>query len=39
LGVPEIAPAVDNDRPGGNSPEASVQAYGEVPPIAVRVAP
>lgn len=38
LVVPEMIPATDTDSPGGNCPDASVQEYGEIPPVAVRVA-
>ena len=34
VGVPEITPAVDNVRPPGRDPEARLQEYGEVPPLA-----
>ena len=34
VGVPEITPLELSDRPGGNVPEAMVQVYGAVPPVA-----
>ncbi len=36
VGVPEITPADDSDRPAGRVPEASDHEYGVVPPVAVR---
>jgi hypothetical protein len=38
VGVPEIAPdAADRLRPGGSWPEETLQVYGAVPPLMVRV--
>ncbi len=37
--MPEIVPLdVDNVRPAGNAPELTLQLYGVVPPLAVKVA-
>ena len=37
VGVPEMTPAVDSDRPGGSAPAVTVNVYGAVPPLAVSV--
>ena len=37
VGVPEIAPAPDNAKPGGRVPPAIDQVYGVVPPLADNV--
>ena len=37
VGVPEITPLELNNSPGGNVPEAIVQIYGAVPPLASNV--
>ena len=38
VGVPEIAPeAADKLSPGGSWPEDTLQVYGAVPPVMVRV--
>lgn len=38
VGVPEMAPAEVSARPEGNAPDATVQVYGAVPPMAARLA-
>jgi len=38
VGVPEIAPAVESVKPEGSVPDASVHVYGELPPVAAKVA-
>ena len=37
VGVPEMTPDVEIDKPAGNWPEASDQLYGAVPPVACTV--
>ena len=37
VGVPEITPAVERDRPVGNAPLDRVQEMGLTPPVAARV--
>src|SRR5215471_11363985 len=37
VGVPDRTPLVANERPVGNEPDASVQVYGVIPPVAVNV--
>jgi len=38
VGVPEIVPEVERAKPAGRVlPEATLQVYGEVPPVAARV--
>ena len=37
-GVPEMVPEVLRARPAGNWPDAMLQVYGVVPPVAARVA-
>ena len=34
VGVPEILPPASIKRPGGRVPEARVQVYGTIPPVA-----
>lgn len=34
VGVPEMVPLVDKVRPAGKAPEATLQLYGVVPPLA-----
>ena len=38
VGLPEITPALDRDNPVGKVPDEIVHEYGEVPPVAARVA-
>jgi hypothetical protein len=38
VGVPEIVPVPDSVTPAGSAPEAMLQLYGVVPPLAVSVA-
>jgi hypothetical protein len=39
VGVPEIVPlAAASVRPGGSAPELTLQLYGAMPPVAVKVA-
>jgi hypothetical protein len=38
VGVPLILPAVESVRPAGSEPEARLQVYGVVPPVAAKVA-
>ena len=38
VGVPEITPPLESVSPAGSVPDASVQAYGDVPPPAASVA-
>jgi hypothetical protein len=38
VGVPEMAPAEESVRPGGNEPELIPQVYGVTPPVASKVA-
>jgi hypothetical protein len=38
VGVPEITPALESDRPAGRLPEASNHEYPGVPPVALSVA-
>jgi hypothetical protein len=35
VGVPEMRPEEERVRPGGNVPDALLQVYGVVPPVAV----
>ena len=37
VGVPEITPAVLNERPAGSAPLSRLHAMGDVPPVAVSV--
>jgi hypothetical protein len=37
-GVPEMVPPAESVSPSGKAPEANVQLYGAVPPVAERVA-
>jgi hypothetical protein len=37
VGVPEIVPLADKPRPAGKAPEATLQLYGVVPPVAASV--
>jgi hypothetical protein len=37
VGVPEIVPAADKVTPAGSVPEARLQLYGVVPPLAAKV--
>ena len=37
VGVPEIVPAAESDRPAGKAPEVMLQLYGVVPPLAAKV--
>ncbi len=36
VGVPEITPVVDRDRPAGKAPATRDHEYGGTPPVAVR---
>lgn len=36
VGVPLRTPALDRDNPAGSEPDARVQVYGAVPPVALR---
>ena len=38
VGVPEIVPTVESDRPTGREPELTLQLYGVTPPVADKVA-
>ncbi len=38
VGVPLMAPLVEKVNPAGKVPDARLQVYGEVPPVAVKVA-
>jgi hypothetical protein len=37
VGVPEIVPVAERDRPPGKAPELMLQVYGVVPPVAASV--
>ena len=37
VGVPEIVPPLESERPAGSAPEAMDQVYGDAPPEALSV--
>jgi hypothetical protein len=37
VGIPEITPVLDSDKPASSAPDATDHLYGELPPLTASV--